>query len=358
MFPWITIVFFVLFTIFLIKFAYDYTLNAYLQLCIIILITMFIYLTIIEEYNTPYIPTLNPRRYPLNSIPYLNSLEESKEYIDKSLQIASYEFNNPKSKSDSQIIEAMNHSVKGGKRLRSALMINIAQQSTKEYVDPTEMALCLEYLHGASLIIDDMPHFDNDDLRRNNISTHKKYGLAVSQMASTSLTAEAMECLVRQGDKIKDSKVTNKLISLISNCSGINGLAGGQLKELTSFKDLNDVDGLDDIIKRKTSSLFEAAIMSGWLIGTSTWKTYPNKVQNLLIKQIANHYGKAFQIADDIQDQEKDMERGQGHINYSIVYGEIQSMYQIKEELTQCCSKLKTLGLWSPVWLDAFKLIY
>lgn len=368
---WVTIAFFVIFAILLLIFAHNHSIQTYLELSIIIFIFIFIFLSIAETENDQLIeelrvPVLKERQYPLKSVPHLNSLNEAREHINNSIQIASQEFltlsHGIKSKSDNRIVEAMNHSVKGGKRLRSALMMSVAQESSARYVDSTEMALCLEYLHGASLIIDDMPHFDDDDMRRGDFSTHKKYGAATSQMASTGLTASAMECLVRQGDSsrkktkgLRCTQITPQLMSVISNCSGINGLAGGQLAEMNGEIEKKDID---DIIKRKTGALFEAAIMSGWIIGTSTWKSPPSEARNNLIKEIANHYGMAFQIADDIEDLDKDIKIGRSNVNYCSTYRKAPSIERVREELTQCCSKLKTLGLWSPIWLDAFKLIY
>ena len=185
-------------------------------------------------------------------------------------------------------------------------------------------------------------------------------------MASTGITASAMECLVRQGDAcrkntkdLRSTQVTPQLMSIISDCSGVNGLAGGQLAELSTspYGEVESKD-IEDIIKRKTGALFEAAIMSGWIIGTSTWKSPPSEARNKLIKEIAHHYGMAFQIADDIEDLDEDIKRGQGNVNYCATYKRAPSIERVRYELTQCCSKLKTLGLWSPIWLDAIKLIY
>lgn len=383
MLSWVTIAFFVVFAILLLIFAHNHSINTYLELSIIVFIVIFIFLSIAETENDQLIeelrvPILKERQYPLKPVPRLNSFNEARDHINESIQIASQEFLTlSNSGSDNKIINAMNHSVKGGKRLRSALMMSVAQESSARYIDPTEMALCLEYLHGASLIIDDMPHFDDDNMRRGDSSTHKKYGAATSQMASTGLTASAMECLVRQGDSSRKKtkglrstfnpseglNVTPQLMALISNCSGINGLAGGQLAEL-SFSSSKLLEGksekheIDDIIKRKTGALFEAAIMSGWIIGTSTWKSPPSEARNKLIKEIANHYGMAFQIADDIEDKDDDIMRGQGNVNYCAVHGKSKSIERVREELTECCSKLKILGLWSQIWLDACKLIY
>jgi geranylgeranyl diphosphate synthase type II len=369
MLSWVTIAFFILFIIMVFRFAYYRSINTYLEAWILIFIVIFVFLSISETEKEQLVeelcaPVLKERQYLLKSVPHLNSLNEAREHINESIQIASQEFSdsshNKNTKSDNKIIDAMNHSIKGGKRLRSALMMSVAQESSARYVDSTEMALCLEYLHGASLIIDDMPHFDNDDIRRGDFSTHRKYGAAISQMASTGLTASAMECLVRQGDACRKNakglglNVAPQLMVLISNCSGINGLAGGQLAELQ----VDSENQLEDIIKRKTGSLFEAAVMSGWIIGTSTWKSPPSEARNKLIKEIANHYGMAFQIADDIEDKDDDIMRGQGDINYCAVHGKSKSIERVREELTECISKLKTLGLLSPIWLDACKLIW
>lgn len=322
---------------------------------------------LLNLYKEMDVPISSQRKVPLPPVPPLNSLSDSQQYINNSLEIAKADYSELKENSDKDIANAINHSVQGGKRLRSAIALDVASKSAIKPVDATEIALALEYLHGASLIIDDMPHFDNDNIRRGRPSTHIKYGAATSQMAATGLTALAMECLVRQGDHLRMNassfneltrinSVSSKLIMLISNITGIKGLSGGQLAECSSATGTS-LDFLEDIIKRKTGSLFEAAVVAGWIIGTSTRPQPPTEYENILVREIANHYGMAFQMADDIEDQDKDIKRGNGNMNYCVVRGKLATQHRIEKELQLCREKLEILGLWSPIWRDAHKAI-
>jgi geranylgeranyl diphosphate synthase type II len=333
---------------------------------IIILIVVLIIFTLflILQYSIQTTSISNPRKSSLPSVPPLNSLVDAQDHINNSLEVAEEDLSFSLEESDKHIINAINHSVQGGKRLRSALCLDIASRSATRPVDATEMALVLEYLHGASLIIDDMPHFDNDDVRRGRASTHILYGAATSQMAATGLTALSMECLVRQGDSLRKNVkslreltrvnlTVSKLMMLVSDTMGVKGLSGGQLAEycISKKEKRATLASLESIIKRKTGSLFEAAVISGWIIGNSTWSRDPTEYENKLIKEIANHYGMAFQIADDIGDKDKD----NGNINYCVVRGIDEAQYRLEEELRLCKEKLKILGLWSNVWEDVHK---
>ena len=310
----------------------------------------------------------NEREVSLPELPPLNSLSEAQKHINNSMEVAKADYSSIlKQDSDKAIIDAINHSIQGGKRLRSSLALDVASRSAVRSVDATETGLALEYLHGASLIIDDMPHFDNDDVRRGRASTHILYGAATSQMAATGLTALAMECLIRQGDQLRKSvksleelarinTTASKLMLLTSDTMGVKGLAGGQLAEYSLAKidqKKASLEFLENIIKRKTGALFEAAVVAGWIIGTSTHPQPPDELENRLIREAANHYGMAFQIADDIGDEEKDIKGGNGHVNYCTVRGKSEAQYRLEQELKFCQEKLEMLGLWSPIWEDA-----
>lgn len=317
-----------------------------------------------------------PRRKPFNIIPCLDSLKSSKHYIDECLDIAKLDYSYT---SNPEIIEAINHSITGGKRLRSSLLLNVAIQKSKNRLLPHEIiesALAIEYLHSASLIIDDMPCFDNDYIRRGVPTVHKLYGLATAQMSAISLVGLSLECIVRQGDRlmckcktnddlIKANTCMSKIFRLISNSISTSGAPSGQLDEYLICKlrennlSCDDIDSkkLDLIISRKTGCLFEAAILIGWILGN--WDNEDvNERDTVNVRLLAQQYAAAFQIADDIVDVHKDIQSGNGNVNYANIHGKRCAIDKVNNNLTHCKLSLKKLGLWSNVWKEAHNYLY
>lgn len=317
---------------------------------------------------------------PKININSLSSLSLIREHINHAVTFANNDFIfSTTFASDKSIFEAVQLSISNGKRLRAGLAMDVAVHSSLNFNknnaihDATEVALSLEYLHAASLIIDDMPHFDNDDTRRGQISTHKKYGPEIAQMAATSLSGLSLEGIIYQVEQLKKYAINNlqliqanetfgKLIGILSNSISVKGAAGGQLAEMEIIKNIANktlipnVETIENIIVRKTVSLFEAAILSGWVVGT-VFESNRELIgeQTKIIKEIAYHYGMAFQIADDIGDVEKDNENGHGNINIINIIGLDKAQARMEDELKLCKDKLIKLNLWSNVWDEAFE---
>ena len=138
-----------------------------------------------------------------------------------------------KQNNKSYLIKPMKYGVfSGGKRFRSAIVVNTGKIFGIDYKKLIIIGAAVECLHSYSLIHDDLPSMDNDDLRRGRPSTHKKFNEFTAILAGNSLLTLAFEIL--SGSDLKVSqKIKTELIRALSNCSGHSGLAGGQYSDLT-----------------------------------------------------------------------------------------------------------------------------
>lgn len=109
---------------------------------------------------------------------------------------------------------------------------------------------------------------------------------------------------------------------------------------------------IERIISQKTASVFEAAALAGWCIGSGQSL---DTSETQLLRQAAHDYGVAFQLADDLDDH--DIQMAYGHINYAVIHGKKATHKEIQKHLSQSKEKLTELGLWSQLWKDAHKCI-
>ena len=196
---------------------------------------------------------------------------------------------------DSILTSAMRYSVlNGGKRLRPILayLTGELNDTEAEYIDT--LASSLELIHCYSLIHDDLPAMDDDELRRGNPTTHKKFDEATAILAGDALQPLAFELIstIKTSDR---NKV--QMISSLSQACGYLGMVGGQIKDINSNQ-IKDVESLDSMHSEKTGRLIQASIeTAGILSGLSA-----SDIESL--KEYGGKIGLAFQIQDDIIDIE------------------------------------------------------
>ena len=196
---------------------------------------------------------------------------------------------------DSILTSAMRYSVlNGGKRLRPILayLTGELNDTEAEYMDT--LASSLELIHCYSLIHDDLPAMDDDELRRGNPTTHKKFDEATAILAGDALQPLAFELIstIKTTDR---NKV--QMINSLSKACGYLGMVGGQIKDINSNQ-IKDVESLDSMHSEKTGRLIQASIeTAGILSGLS-----PSDIESL--KEYGGKIGLAFQIQDDIIDIE------------------------------------------------------
>ena len=183
----------------------------------------------------------------------------------------------------------------GGKRFRSGIIINTGKIFNINYKKLIPIAAAVECIHSYSLIHDDLPAMDNDDLRRGKLATHKKFNEFTAILAGNSLLTLAFEILSSKSLKFS-SRIKNELISTLSVYSGASGLAGGQYYDIT-FENKNiSKKKIIEIQKNKTGKLFAFCCESAGII-----KEYDLNKRNKL-KSLGLNIGLLFQIADDLID--------------------------------------------------------
>lgn len=202
------------------------------------------------------------------------------------------------------IHEAMHYGVTaGGKRLRPLMALAAAEAVGEKNYEVLNPLLCaLEYIHTYSLIHDDLPAMDNDDLRRGKPTCHRVYGDGIAILAGDALLTYAFELLTKLAKPYGhfSHELTLQIILKISYDIGTRGLIGGQVVDLDSENKLVDLDTLEFIHKHKTGALFKTSMLTGAMLGNAT------KEQIVSIGSYADALGLAFQITDDILDVKGD----------------------------------------------------
>src|SRR5947209_9623053 len=194
------------------------------------------------------------------------------------------------------IHKAMRHSVfAGGKRLRPVLCMEAGRAVAGSLPNGIEeLGAALEMLHTYSLIHDDLPALDNDDLRRGRPTCHKVFGEAIAILAGDALQTQAYEVLSRLQCP---AEARIKIIEDIARGTGtVNGMIGGQVVDLEAEHTKADAGTLEYIHLSKTAALITASVVSGGIYANAT----PAQVENL--RQFGRSIGLAFQIVDDVLD--------------------------------------------------------
>lgn len=192
------------------------------------------------------------------------------------------------------VAEAMRYSlINGGKRIRPVLALEFARACGGSRDDCLPLACALEYIHTYSLIHDDLPCMDNDDLRRGKPSCHKQFDEATALLAGDALLTHAFE-IVSDCDLSDDKKVT--AISLLSQNSGVAGMIGGQVIDLLFEQGNPALKELLTVYKLKTGALISAACLLGCISAGASSE------QLSAASKFAYSLGIAFQIQDDILD--------------------------------------------------------
>ena len=233
-----------------------------------------------------------------NSPDIKSYLMEKKAIVDKAL----YDYFPESADIEPDIIKAMQYSLfAGGKRLRPILCMAGAAAVGGGESDVIPIACALELIHTYSLIHDDLPSMDNDDLRRGKPSSHKVFGEAVAILAGDGLLTEAFSIMTVPGitERILPESLI-QVINLIADAAGFRGMVGGQAIDVQSEGKPVDISIVEVMHKRKTGALITASVLSGAIIGGG------DKSRIEAIAEYGNKVGLLFQISDDILDIEGD----------------------------------------------------
>ncbi len=202
----------------------------------------------------------------------------------------------PPGDSRDRLYEAMRHAaIGGGKRLRPLLTIAAARLFGIADEQALRIAAAIEAIHVYSLIHDDLPSMDNDDLRRGKPTVHKAFDEATAVLAGDSLHALAFEILAHEATH-KDPHVRSDLVVELSRASGPNGMAGGQMMDLSAEGRSLDLAAVTRMQQLKTGALIEYAVEAACIVTRLT------RDARTPYRGYARNIGLAFQITDDLID--------------------------------------------------------
>ncbi|MBQ7796100.1 MAG: polyprenyl synthetase family protein [Lachnospiraceae bacterium] len=195
------------------------------------------------------------------------------------------------------IFEAMNYSMKaGGKRLRPLLMHEVYKMFGGNGKDIEPFMAAIEMIHTSSLIHDDLPCMDNDELRRGKPTTWKVYGYDMAVLAGDALMIFAFETAAKALELGADAARVVKAMGILAAKTGIYGMIGGQTVDVELTGKPVPREKLDFIYRLKTGALLEASMMIGAVLAGA------DETQVKTVESIATDVGLAFQIQDDILD--------------------------------------------------------
>ncbi|MHC8441738.1 MAG: polyprenyl synthetase family protein [Candidatus Eutrophobiaceae bacterium] len=208
------------------------------------------------------------------------------------------------SKPPIRLHKAMRHSVLGGGKRVRAILVYAAGEAMGASVEELDIpAATVELIHAYSLIHDDLPAMDNDDLRRGEPSCHCIYGEDAAILAGDALQALAFEVLVSDTPSQVPAETRLKMVRTLAAASGVQGMASGQMIDLDAVGKILDIEALQWMHTLKTGRLIQASAVLGAMTS--------NQCDASVIDAFANYgiyLGLAFQVKDDILDVECDTE--------------------------------------------------
>ncbi|WHE08042.1 polyprenyl synthetase family protein [Thermoanaerobacterium thermosaccharolyticum] len=233
------------------------------------------------------------------------------------------------------LYDAMRYSVfAGGKRLRPVLCISSCELVGGDRDDALPVACAIEFIHTYSLIHDDLPAMDNDDLRRGKPTNHKVYGEALAILAGDALLNYGFEVLIHHALDSTNCQNILRATEEVAHAAGCHGMIGGQVVDLLSEnKDITEEE-LKFMHDHKTGALIKASVVAGAIMGGADDETIKK------LSDYAKYIGLAFQIKDDILDvlgdesklgknAKSDLENGKS--TFVSVFGLQRSISLVKE---------------------------
>ena len=278
------------------------------------------------------------------------SLERARAFVDPLLQAAIERLPDP----PARLAEAMRYSLLApGKRLRPALVLWAAQACGGTWDAAAPAAVAVEMIHAYSLVHDDLPAMDDDDLRRGRPTCHRAFDEATAILCGDALQALAFEILATG----LPAAAAARGCAVLARASGAEALVGGQMDDLATERgwiaDLRSepaavqVAWMERINRRKTGALFHAALQLGGLAAAA------DDAQLALLAAFGDAFGQAFQIADDLLDAEgteaavgkrvgKDADRGK--LTFPTVLGTAESRRRAVELADAAVDAVSPLG--------------
>jgi farnesyl diphosphate synthase len=242
-----------------------------------------------------------------------------------------------------RLVEAMRYAtLGGGKRMRPFLVLQSASLFSVSPSSALRAAASVEMVHCYSLVHDDLPAMDNDDLRRGRPTAHKQFDEATAILAGDALLTRALKVLAHPLTH-GDPQVRADLVLALAEASGASGMVGGQMLDLLAEKTPLDIGGITRLQRLKTGALIAYSAEAGAILGKA-----PLQARQAL-RAYAHDLGLAFQIADDLLDVEGTAEEvgkrtgkdaGRGKATFVSLLGVERARDQAKILANQACKHL------------------
>jgi geranylgeranyl diphosphate synthase type II len=243
------------------------------------------------------------------------------------------------------LLEIMRYAVLGGgKRIRPILLLSAFELFSSDLKKALPFSCSLEMIHTYSLIHDDLPAMDNDDFRRGNMTSHKKFSEFGAILAGDALLNLAFETMVKYA-KSFDINISLDAIKTIAKASGANGMCGGQMTDMS--KKISSFNDLKEMYHKKTGALINASVVAGGILGGA------NSLEITYLSEFADILGVIFQIKDDILDVTSDFEtlgkpilsdEKNGKITFVSEYGIEKCIKMMEEYLENSISLLDKIN--------------
>ncbi|MGG0716548.1 polyprenyl synthetase family protein [Robertmurraya massiliosenegalensis] len=263
-------------------------------------------------------------------------IQKNKELLEEQLRASVNRMNAPE-----MIKESMLYSLEaGGKRIRPMLLFATIDAFGEKIDKGLLTAAAIEMVHTYSLIHDDLPSMDNDDLRRGRPTNHKVYGDAFAILAGDALLTYSFQLIAETADVNADTKLN--LIRELAIAAGAEGMVGGQVADMNGENRSLTLDELEYIHIHKTGKLLAFSAVAGALLAGASSTAIEQ------FKSFAHHLGLAFQIRDDILDLEGNEEKlgkrvGSDEFNHKSTYPSLLTMDGAKKALAREIEQAKKI---------------
>lgn len=278
--------------------------------------------------------------------------EKLKEYFSEYQKNSSY---------SKKIWEAMSYTtLLGGKRLRAIMALEIGQLLGAKFDELIPSACALEIMHAYSLIHDDLPCMDNDDLRRGKPTNHKVFGEAIAVLAGDALIPFGAQIIIEKTPKTISKNIILEVVNDYLKCAGALGVVAGQVADIEAENKQIDIENLKYIHKYKTGALFKCSILLGAKIAGAN----PEIIEQL--SQYADNFGILFQVYDDIIDctlttDELGKTAGKDKIENKMTYVSAYGLKEAKNIFYSLVDKnraiLKELNIDSKIFNEIYEML-
>lgn len=231
-----------------------------------------------------------------------------------------------------------------GKRLRPRLVLLAAQACGGSFDAALPAACAVEMIHAYSLVHDDLPAMDDDDLRRGRPTCHKVFGEAIAILVGDALVARAFEVLATD---VKPADRAARCCAVLGRAAGATALVGGQADDIAGGVTGEDIPSLEAIHRRKTGALIAASLELGGVAAAA------NEEQLTALREYGHDLGLAFQITDDLLDvsgresavgKRLDKDAAKGKATYPQLLGVEESRQRAAELVDRACQSLEPFG--------------